>query len=84
MTRKRFIKLMMGRGMQRNDAKILATGVYIWGSYKVLYQKHVALFSVRSAFSQLANYIEHGFLSLIEPFKELSKAIEEKDGASDA
>ena len=37
MTRKRFIKLLMARGVQRNDAQAWATRIQKTGSYLTLY-----------------------------------------------
>lgn len=39
MTRKRFIKLCMANGMQRNAANEQAKRVGMYGSYEVMYQK---------------------------------------------
>ena len=39
MTRKRFIKLLMARGIQRNKANVQANYVYLVGSYSALYNE---------------------------------------------
>lgn len=38
MSKKRFIKLMMGRGYSRNTATALAFQVFRYGSYALMYQ----------------------------------------------
>lgn len=40
MTRKRFIHLMMARGIQRNEAQHLAANVHRYGSYAQLYDAY--------------------------------------------
>lgn len=46
MTRKRFIKLSMSYGIQRNEAENLALEVKTAGSYNRLYERNRLLFSM--------------------------------------
>lgn len=46
MTRKRFIKLAMSYGIQRNEAENLALEVKTAGSYNRLYERNRLLFSM--------------------------------------
>ena len=44
MTRKRFIKLMMAKGIQKNEAQAIAVFVHAYGSYEILYEKTKAYY----------------------------------------
>ena len=44
MTRKRFIKLMMAKGIQKNEAQAIAEFVCAYGSYEILHEKTKACY----------------------------------------
>ncbi len=46
MTRKRFVKLAMSHGMQRNEAEALANCVHVYGSYHTMYEEKRATWAV--------------------------------------
>lgn len=46
MTRKRFVKLAMSHGMQRNEAETLANCVHVYGSYHTMYEEKRATWAV--------------------------------------
>ena len=50
MTRKRFIKLMMAKGLQKNKAREIALLVHTCGSYDKLYKTTAVLFTVTHQF----------------------------------
>lgn len=86
MKRKRFIKLMMGRGVQRNDAEMLAARVCRWKSYKNTYTCYAAMSVITTAFAfvsrrlcQTEEISEQQYEMFLQTFR-----VEEKDGASHA
>lgn len=59
MTRKRFIKLMMAKGIQKNEAQAIAVFVHAYGSYEILYEKTKAYynFSLNFLLKNFANAV---------------------------
>lgn len=49
MKRKRFVKLVMSQGIQRNEAERMARNVAVFGSYKSLYEHYRLMLAFRPA-----------------------------------
>ena len=81
--RKRFVKLAMARGMQRNEAKRLALRMPEFGSYKVLYENsrlELAIYPAAIAIRKWGKTVKKAVEQQLKAFKEAFAGIDFSKG----
>lgn len=75
MSRKRFIKLAMSHGLQRNEAELLSLYVGVYGSYSKLYEHNKSRLHIKRWTTDVQNAAVKLTKSIIDFYDKFKKSI---------